>query len=435
MRRLGRVFLVALIAVPVAGYVALAARAPKTRRVDVSSSGVQAKGGASGARTGEAISANGRFVAFASDATNLVPNDTNHATDIFVRDLKRGTTRRVSVGPSGRQANGPSFDPSISADGRFIAFATDATNLVPGGTTGEQVFVRDLRSNTTHLVSADSSGHPGNGASFTPSISADGRFVAFASNAASLIPGGTTHEQVFVRNMKAGHTSLVSQSSSGKEANGPSFNPSIAADGKFVAFASDAGNLVSHGSPYANVFVRNLKAATTRLASAPSSGHPANGNSYTPSISAGGRFVAFVSSASNLVSGDTNRVPDVFVRNLSTRSIVRVSVSSSGRQGNRPSLLVDPALTANGRFITFTSQATNLVSHGVHSEQVFLRAVAAHKTTLVSESSSGNAANAGSFDASISADGKFVAFDSLATNLVAGDTNGVQDVFVRGPLR
>jgi Tol biopolymer transport system component len=426
----------ALAAMAAAATVAIAAGSPNTRRVDLSAHGAQSLGGASGARTGEALSGNGRIVAFQSTATNLVADDTNRVSDIFVRALGNRTTRRVSVSDAGHQANGASTQPSLSQDGRFVAFASLATNLVAGGAShNQQIYIRDLKSRTTRLVSVSSSGKAGNGASASPSISADGRFVAFASQATNLVRGGSRGQQVFVHDLKTGDTKLVSASSAGHQANGDSFNPSIAADGRYVAFASTANNLSAHPSPYENVFVRDLKAGTTTIASVTASGHQSNGNSNQPSISADGRFVAFASSASNLVKGDSNHVFDVFERDLLAKTTRRVSVSSSGRQANNQSFLVDPAITATGRFVTFTSKATNLIAGGSGGEQVFVRDVGARRTTLVSRGPTGQQGNNRSFDSSISADGAVVAFDSLATNLVTGDTNGLQDVFVRGPLR
>jgi Tol biopolymer transport system component len=431
----GRASLAVAIGLAVAVPAGLAAGRAKTRRVDVSSSGAQAKGGFSSAPSGEAISANGRFVAFASNATNLVPGDMNGNGDVFVRDLKANKTRLVSVSSKGKQGNQPSFRPSISADGRSIAFVSDASNLVHGAS-GQQVFVRNEKTHRTSLVSASSSGQVGNSSSFNPSISADGRYVAFASIATNLVPGGTSGEQVFLHDMKTGKTILVAESSSGHKAADSSFDPSNSADGHFVAFASDADNLVSHDlNGREDVFVRDVRKHATLLVSVSSTGQPSNGFGITPSISAGGRFVAFESDATSLVKHDKNGQPDVFVRDLRQHTTRLVSVSSSGHQGNNASFLIDPAITPDGRFVAFTSFATNLVAGGTSGEQVFLRDMKAGKTALISQNSSGHQGNGGSFDGSITSDGSLVAFTSLATNLVRGDTNGFADVFVRGPLR
>jgi Tol biopolymer transport system component len=286
-----------------------------TSRVSVDSEGRQANGPS----FGPVISADGRFVAFESAATNLVPGDTNGFSDIFVRDLTAGTTTRVSVDSAGRQANGKSFRPVISADGRHVAFESVATNLVPGDTNGlSDVFVRDLMTGKTTRVSVDSVGRQANGPSSSAAISADGRFVAFESDATNLVVGDTNGKRdVFVYDLLTRTTSRVSVDLAERQANGPSFNAAISGDGRFVAFESDASNLVPGDSNLKrDVFVRDLMAGTTTRASVDSAGRQANGSSSGASISGDGRFVVFDSDAFNLVPNDTNGKQDVFVHDL-----------------------------------------------------------------------------------------------------------------------
>ena len=211
-------------------------------RVSVDSAGNQANSDSSGA----SISPDGRFVAFKSYASNLVPGDTNDTDDIFVRDTLTNTTTHVSVDSAGNQANSDSFTPSISADGRFVAFTSNASNLVPGDTNyKDDIFLRDTLTNTTTRVSVDSAGNQGNNASGNPSISADGRFVAFTTNAFNLVPGGTNiSRDIFVRDTLTNTTTRVSVDSAGNQGNIFSSSPSISADGRFVAFISDASNIV-----------------------------------------------------------------------------------------------------------------------------------------------------------------------------------------------
>jgi Tol biopolymer transport system component len=329
-----------------------------------------------------AISADGRFVAFYTYASNLVPGDTNHSDDVFVRDRRTGTTERVSVGPNGRQGDSSSL-PAISADGRFVAFRSYANNLVPGDTNGVgDVFVRDRRTGTTERVSISSSGEQGNDYSEWSPLSANGRFVAFMSVASNLVPGDTNRvcddegfctPDVFVRDRRTGITERVSISSSGKQANNGSHFPSISADGRFIAFESDASNLVpGDTNGKRDVFVRDRKLGTTERVSLRPDGGQGNDYSFSPALSAGGRFVAFTSWASNLVPGDTNGTDDVFVRDRVTGVTIRASISSSGKQGNDHSN--DPAISADGRFIAFMSHATNLVpgdTNGVND--IFVR--------------------------------------------------------------
>jgi Tol biopolymer transport system component len=294
-----------------------------TSRVSVGSTGAQGIGGDS---SHPAFSAGGRFVAFSSDASNLVPGDTNEIPDVFLRDRRTGTTRRVSVSSTGVQADGlGSFAPSLSGNGRFVAFSSDASKLVPGDTNGiSDVFVRDRWSGTTTRVSlGPGRGQANGGASLDPVLSADGRFVAFESGASNLVPGDTNGSlDVFVRDRRSGITRRASVSSTGAQANGfGSFAPGFSADGRFVAFVSDASNLVpGDTNGISDAFIRDGWTGTTRRVSVSSTGAQANGfgsfgsNSVAPAISADGRSVAFASDASNLVGGDTNESLDVFVR-------------------------------------------------------------------------------------------------------------------------
>jgi Tol biopolymer transport system component len=263
------------------------------------------------------ISADGRFVAFSSRASNLVAGDTNRSEDIFVRDRTTGATTRVSVDGAGNQVNGDSERPSISADGRLVAFASEADNLVAGDTNGlEDVFVRDRATGAITRVSVDGAGNQANSGSHYPSISADGRFVAFHSAADNLVAGDTNGlEDVFVRDRTTGATTQVSVAGAGNQGNSDSFVPSISADGRFVAFGSTADNLVAGDTNgYADVFIHDRQTGATTRVSVDNAGNQGNSHSFGPSISADGRFVAFYSLAHNLVAGDTNLREDVLVR-------------------------------------------------------------------------------------------------------------------------
>jgi Ca2+-binding RTX toxin-like protein len=286
-----------------------------TTRVSLDSAGNQANRFSDRA----SISADGRFVAFTSEASNLVPGDTNQRNDIFVRDTLTNTTSRVSVDSAGNQQNGSSFfnASSISADGRFVAFESNAGNLVPGDTNGDSdIFVRDTLTNTTTRVSVDSAGNQGNDVSYNPSISADGRFVAFDSFASNIVPGDTNRERdIFVRDTLTNTTTGVSGDSAGNQRNIDSNSPSISADGRFVAFESEAFNIVR--TPLINdIFVRDTLTNTTTNVSVDSAGNP--GEAFNPSISADGRFVAFDSNSSNLVPGQTDDYRNIFVADTSS---------------------------------------------------------------------------------------------------------------------
>ena len=286
-----------------------------TRRVSVSSAGAQADQSSSQ----PAISANGRFVAFVSVAANLVPGDTNGVGDVFVHDLLTSTTRRVSLATGGFQAEtGASTGPALSGDGRYVAFDSGASDLVPNDTNeASDAFVRDRRSGTTRRVNVGPGGIQSNGqVGGRVAISADGRLVAFNSNATNLVPGDTNGTyDVFIHDRDTDTTRRVSVGPGGVQGNGFSFPPTLSADGHFVAFPSDATNLVrrdTNGS--LDVFVRNLKQGTTQRGSVGPGGVQADDASIDPTISAHGQFVAFVSNATNLVRRDTNGAADVFVR-------------------------------------------------------------------------------------------------------------------------
>ncbi|MEG3908587.1 calcium-binding protein [Microcoleus sp. w2-18bC1] len=394
-------------------------------RVSVDSAGNQANQGPS-VSSYPSISSDGRFVVFGSPASNLVPGDTNASSDVFVRDTLANTTTRVSVDSAGNQGNNLSTEPSISANGRFVTFWSNATNLVPGDTNNSgDIFVRDTLTNTTTRVSVDSAGNQANSSSSTASISADGRFVAFSSFATNLVPGDTNdNPDIFVRDTLANTTTRVSVDSAGNQGNKYSGEPSISANGRFVAFRSDATNLVpgdTNDNP--DIFVRDLLTNTTTRVSVGSAGNQGNNGFGEPSISADGRLVAFSSNATNLVPGDTNNRHDIFVRDTLANTTTRVSVDSAGNQANDSSVF-SPSVSANGRFVAFSSNASNLVpGDSNNSHDIFVRDLLTNTTTRVSVDSAGNQGNNGSFESSISADGQKVAFSSEASNLVPGDTN------------
>jgi Tol biopolymer transport system component len=403
-----------------------------TTRVSVASDGTQGNDFSGDS----AISATGRFVAFDSPATNLVSDDTNGVPDVFVHDRKTGQTTRVSVASDGTQGDCNSDFPSLSANGRYVAFDSCASNLVSGDSNGfVDTFVHDRATGQTTLVSVASDGTQGNDSSSSHvSISANGRYVAFQSFASNLVSGDTNNTlDVFVHDRQTGQTTRVSVASNGTQGNGLSAHPSLSANGRYVAFASSASNLVSGDTNGAeDVFVHDRKTGRTTLVSVASDGTQGNGESAFPSISDTGRYVAFFSSASNLVSGDTNFASDIFVHDRQTGRTTRVSVASDGTQANDGSGVL--SISANGRFVAFESVATNLVSGDTNNSQdIFVHDRQTGQTTRVSVGSNGTQGNGHSFDpypASISANGRFVAFESVATNLVSGDTNGVTDIFV-----
>ena len=399
---------------------------PTTTRVSVGPGGVQSNGPS----YGPAISAHGRWVAFESNATNLVVGDTNGQFDVFVHDQQQGTTTRVSVGAGGLQGNDRSGQPAISADGRWVAFSSGASNLVAGDTNGEtDVFVHDRQTGTTTRTSVAAGGVQGNGPSYASAISADGRWVAFSSGASNLVAGDTNGTgDAFVYDQQTGTTTRVSLGPGGAQGNGGSGASGISADGRWVAFSSAASNLVaSDTNGTGDVFVHDQQTgATTRVSVGPG-GAQANGESDHSAFSADGRLVMFGSSASNLVAGDTNGVADTFVHDQQTGTTARVSVGLGGAQANDYSFA--KGISADGRWVVFESLASNLVAGDTNQWDAFVHDLQTGTTTRVSVGTGGVQGNGDSGNPAISADGRWVAFDSYASNLVAGDTGGL-DVFV-----
>lgn len=353
------------------------------------------------------MSADGRFVAFSSFADNLLGpgRDTNGDEDIFVHDRHTGRTTRVSVNSAGEEGENSrgneNFHQSISADGRYVAFNSTASNLVPGDTNDAwDVFVHDRSTRTTRRVSVSSSGeeqrahYEGGNGEYSPSISPDGRYVVFASDAANLVPGDTnvcagststavgpgSCPDVFVHDLVTRETTRVSVSSSEEQArDGRSIlftpGPHISFRGRYVVFGSYATNLIADGTDGSlQMYVRDLEAGTTSLVSATPSGKPGTASAgagaftlqETAAISADGRFVVFNSRATDLVPDDTNGVSDVFLRDLVRGTTTRISVSPAGEEGNDRSGYV--SISSDGRFAAFTSLATNLVSPDTNGE-------------------------------------------------------------------
>jgi Tol biopolymer transport system component len=397
---------------------------------------------------GPSISANGRYVAFQSNASNLTPNDTLFASDVFVRDTLNGTTTRISVDNAGNEVYGNSSAPSVSDAGRYIAFNSDASNLVADDTNNTwDVFVHDRNTGVSSRVSVDSAGIEGNSASSSPSISGDGRYIAFVSAATNLVASGTTFDRsnIFVHDRNTATTTLVSVDNAGNEGNGgaaESGSPAISSDGRYVAFTSTSSNLVAGGTTIdrKHIFVHDRNMATTSLVSVDSAGNEGNGGigfasqSHNPSISSNGRHIVFDSTSSNLVAGDTNNTGDVFLRDTVDGTTTRVNVDSTGNQVIGGGGSADPTVSADGRYIAFYSFSSNLVAGDTNGvADVFIHDRNTGATTRASLDEAGVEGNGASQKPAISDDGRYVAFATFSNNLVAGDVNGlgIRDIVIR----
>lgn len=456
-----------------------------TERVSVNSVG----GEANNASTVPSTSDDGRYVAFESQADNLVAGDGNGTADVFVHDRQTGTTTRVSLHTDGTEGNRPSSDPSISSDGRYVAFESDADTLVDGDTPFPfgfpDIFVRDRDADgngtyddplgvSTVRVSVDSAGTEGDGPSFHPSISVNGRYVAFQSDADLVLPdNGST--DIWVHDRDADEDGIyddedgiydpgevstvrVSVDSTGSQGDDHSYSPSMSGDGRYVAFESIATNLVPGGSDGSiHIFVHDRDADEdgnydeagfigTVQVSIDSAGTEGDAGSGAPSISSDGRYVAFESSATNLVPGGSNGSIHIFVHDRDADEdgiyddedgtydagevfTVQVSVDSAGTEGDADSHA--PSISSDGRYVAFESDATNLVADDTNgSTDVFVHDLQTGETTRVSVDLAGVEGNGSSNFPSMSADGKSVTFQSDADNLVAGDANAAPDIFV-----
>ena len=402
-----------------------------TQRVSVSSSGGYGDGESGLPPDLPRVSADGRYVVFKSNAYNLVANDTNNTTDIFVRDRLTGTTERASVRPNGGQANGESSFGFITPDGRYVSFTSKASNLGGGQTQPfDDVFVRDRQAHTTICVSVDPSGNDADGASKNAWMSADGRFVVFDSLATNLVPGDVNgFQDIFVRDLLTNTTERVSVDSSGAEADGDSSGSSISDDGRIVVFVSSATNLVPGDTNGAqDVFAHDRLTGTTARVNVNMAAGQTSGATEA-SVSSDGRFVVFECGASDLVPGDTNAAEDVFVRDLQAGTTERVSVSSAGAQGNGDSR--HPSISPDGRFVVFWTVASNLGPGDTNNESdIYIRDRELGTTERVSVNSRGGQKLGGLGGASVASGGRFVVFSSSATTLAWGAL-GYWDVYVR----
>ncbi len=368
-----------------------------------------------------AMSASGRYVAFSSNAANLVANDRNTVSDVFVRDLSLLTTVRVSISSTGAEANGPSGNCSIDASGRFIVFQSAATNLLAGGTNGkQQIFLKDRASRQIELVSCSSSGVQGSGDSYRPTISQDGRFVAFSSKATNLVTGDLNkQDDVFLRDRLLGTTELISIADGVplKQGSGASMHSYVSGDGRYVAFESLSSNLVSGDTNgFSDVFVRDRVNYRTELVSKSSAGVQGNRAGYLGSLTPDGKFVTFVTESNNIDPLVTTVAGHIYRRDQAEHTTQLVTVNSNGVPADNGSYT--PCMSNDGDRIAFISSAKNFDDiPGVGTANVYIRILSASKTELVSASTLGIQSRGDSYKTTISGDGGIVGFISDAPDL------------------
>ncbi|MFO0983371.1 MAG: hypothetical protein U1E76_16820 [Planctomycetota bacterium] len=404
--------------------------AQSTKRASVNNGGIEGN-----ARSLlPSLDRSGRYVAFQSDASNLDFGDVNMASDVFVRDRAIGVTDLVSVNNGGAQGTGASDSPHLSGLGQYVVFRSDAPNFWPGDINGlGDIILRDIPGALTEPISLDFGGGPANGASYDPFVTTNGRWVAFTSSASDLVPGDMNGlDDCFVRDRMFAVTECLSVNGAGVvNANGASGAPSLSADGRYAVFHSDASNLVPGDmNAVRDVFMRDRLAGVTVRISLGPGGVEANGASSNPWISEDGRYVTYQSDATNLVAVDVNAATDVFVFDRLAVTTVMASVSTAGVQGIGNSL--NPVINSDGTRVAFTSEAdnlspqdTNLVADA-HVRDLWLGVT--HRASLSELSLQSAGASDG---ATISGNGRVIAFSNAEPDLVGADTNLVDDVFVR----
>jgi Tol biopolymer transport system component len=433
VQRFPRALVVALVvaAVPfLLGVPGASASGPKTTRVTQHGS-TEANGDAAG----PVVSATGQFVAYESAQTNLVGGAGSSGDNVFWWNRKTGTTKLVSHAlMAGQTPDGQSFGANISADGRYVSFESDATNLVANDNNGvSDAFVWDSHTGKIIDASVSTTGVRSNGDSGDVSMSPDGRYVAFSTNATNLGPGN--HDifyDVYVRDLVAHTTTRASVAIGNHAVDGDSIETCMS-NADVVGFGSRSNFLVSHAQPDANeVYVRNIPAHTTTEVSVNASGTPGDMNAFQCDISANGRYVAFDSYSSNLSTKDGD-ASDVFLRDVTAGRTYLASIGHDGSPADNDSSI--PSVSDDGRFVAFQSTADNLISgDGNHQQDVFRYDRTTHSTKRLSVSTAGQAGNNSSYDVELSGDGSWAVFTSSADNLVPNDTVGHVDVFERGPL-
>ena len=379
------------------------------------------------------FTADGNSIVFSSTSTNLVSDDTNGQSDVFLKNLVTGAITRVSTSASGAQGSGSSTNASISADGTKVVFYSISSNLVAGDTSGAgDIFLKDLTTGAITIVSSDATGAQGNGTSLFPSLSANGNVVVFLSSANNLVAGDTNGAaDYFAKNLTTGGITRVTTDSNGNQVSpGTLTLGGISADGTKVVFTSTSSGFVSGDTNgRGDVFVKNLVTGEIVRVSTDSAGAQQAPGGMSSTISADGLKVAFVSSSATLVDGDTNGAFDLFVKDLVTGAVTRVNTDSQGNQ--TLGTVGTPAFSPDGTKIAFTSTASTLAPGGTGGFQdIFVKDLVTGAVTRVSVSTLGISGNASSFNPVFSPDGSKIGFESLASNLVPIDTNGERDVFV-----
>jgi hypothetical protein len=408
-------------------FCAVVLEAQAAMHIDVvsrTSAGVPANGYSTTEGNGGMLSGDGTIAGFASNAANLPAGD-GSTFRCYVRDIAAGKTRIVSVNSNGVPATSPTFSPAVSADGRYVAFYGTGMGLPGANGSQNRVWVHDLKTGTTVLASRPTKGIAAEGA--YPSLSGDGRFVAFESDSANMPGGDGTNTFVYRRDLESGKTFLVSKDNHGNPATGEVYGQLLSLSGRYVVFWSNDADLPGGDGSTNHVYVRDMKAGTTRVIDKNAAGKVANASSNAPSISGDGQMVAFDSLATNLQGGKPSQS---YVRDLSTNTTKLVSQNTAGKPQNQYSLYAH--VSGNHRYVAFYSDGSNLPGGDGFTDQIYLRDLQKGTTILLSKAANGQPGNDYSEYPSISQDGRWVEFYGGATNLGGNPAN--QNVFRVGPI-
>lgn len=429
------IVVVLLAALALLLYARAQAGVQNVERVSVGSSGVEANRSSFYVH----LSQNGRFVTFESWASNWAPDGDVNFVDIFMRDRVANVTRKVTFSHTGSTADESSFDPIITADGRYIVYNSYARNLVPHDDNGDIPFTRegidlflyDWNTGTNQRVSLNDQGEEINGNS-VGTITPDGNYVIFASNGRNVIEGDSnpySRAALYLRNWRTGEIERLTHGIDGQFPNGGIDLIHASYDGRYIIFRSEASNLVpGDTNGVADVFMYDRQTKTTRIVSRPANGI-ANEHSSPGGITYDGQYAVFRSFASNLVPNDTNGEADIFLYETATGNISRVNLAPSGQQANHESK--EPSICGNGRFVSFTSDATNLVPGDTNNQRdVFLVDLERNEVFVVTKNDQGEWGNGRAHRSFIAADCRTIGFSTEASNIIPDDTNGSRDLFV-----
>lgn len=384
------------------------------------------------------ISDNGKYVVFSSGASNLVPNDTNETMDVFLFDLETEQMELISVASDGTQGNDISGEMQaqidVSNDGRYVAFPSNASNLVPNDTNEiYDVFIRDRQENKTRRISENATGKEGNEGSYDPSISADGQYIAFSSSAGNLTTTDiySSNVDIFIYDKNAQTVNLVSTDTDGVPLYSQSFISDISGDGHFVSFFTDAANFAGNEDhKYRTVAIKDLVTGELQCVTLANDGVCLRQGAIWSSISHDGQKVAFTGSTPDGADGGTL----VYNRNTNTSTLVAVTEDNIRANSNTDIV----SISGDGQWVVFPTNATNLLGDSGASleyygpRNVFLHNIETRENILISPSINGGYGNGEAYEVSISFDGGRVAFASDASDLVLNDINGYRDIFVYG---